>query len=153
MSLLWLTALLLLLPATEAAMGIVNRLVAALFAPRVLPKLDFSEGIPADCSTLVVVPTLALNEKQVEDMVEQLEIRYLANRQANLSFGLVTDTPDAPSSSTRKIISRNFASRESRRSTSVTAPTARAVSTCSIARANTTLPSRSGWAGSASAAS
>ncbi len=92
---LWLTALLLLLPATEAAMGIVNRLVTTLFAPRVLPKMDFSDGIPEDCTTLVVVPTLLLNERQVEDMVEQLEIRYLANRQANLAFGLVTDTPDA----------------------------------------------------------
>ncbi len=92
---LWLTALLLLLPASEAALGIVNRLVSTWFAPRVLPKMDFSEGIPAECSTLVVVPTLLLHEKEVEDMVEQLEIRYLANRQANLSFGLVTDTPDA----------------------------------------------------------
>ena len=92
---LWLTALILLLPATEAAMGIVNRLVTTLFAPRVLPKMDFSESIPAECATLVVVPTLLLNEKQVEDMIEQLEIRYLANRQANLAFGLVTDTPDA----------------------------------------------------------
>jgi hypothetical protein len=92
---LWLTALLLLLPATEAALGLVNRLATTLFRPRVLPKMDFSEGIPADCSTLVVVPTLLLNDKQVEDMVEQLEIRYLANRQANLAFGLVTDTPDA----------------------------------------------------------
>ena len=34
-----------------------------------LPKLDFSEGIPPEFTTLVVVPTLLLNEKQVREMV------------------------------------------------------------------------------------
>ena len=30
-----------------------------------IPKLDFTDGIPADCVTLVAVPTLLLNEQQV----------------------------------------------------------------------------------------
>ena len=42
--------LLLLLPATQAAVEFINALVPAATRPRVLPKLDFSKGIPADCA-------------------------------------------------------------------------------------------------------
>lgn len=87
--------LLLLLPATQAAVDFMNNLVTMLVRPRALPKLDFSEGIPDDCITMVAVPTLLLNEAQVHDLVLDLEIRYLANRDANLCFALLTDSPDA----------------------------------------------------------
>ncbi|MGA7412935.1 MAG: glucoamylase family protein, partial [Bryobacteraceae bacterium] len=87
--------LLLLLPATQAAADFVNNLTAFLVLPRVLPKLDFSDGIPDDCLTLVAVPTLLLNETQVRDLVLDLEIRFLANRDPNLYFALVTDWPDS----------------------------------------------------------
>jgi len=86
---------LLFLPATEAAWGVMNQLTSFVLPPRVLPKLDFSEGIPPDCSTLVVVPTLSLNESYVRRMVRELEIRYLANRDAHLYFALLTDAPDS----------------------------------------------------------
>lgn len=86
---------LLLLPATQAAVDFMNSIVTSLLRPRALPKLDFSQGIPADCSTLVAVPTLLLNEKQVRNLVLDLEIRFLANRDPNLYFALVTDSPDA----------------------------------------------------------
>ena len=87
--------LLLLLPATQAAADFMNRLATFLVPPRVLPKLDFSEGIPDDCATMVAVPTLLLNEAQVHDLVLDLEIRFLANRGRNLYFALLTDFPDS----------------------------------------------------------
>ncbi len=59
-----------------------NYLTTALLHPRILPKLDFSEGIPDDCVTMVAVPTLLLNEKQVRRLVEELEVRYLGNASA-----------------------------------------------------------------------
>ncbi|MBZ5565196.1 MAG: hypothetical protein LAP13_22595, partial [Acidobacteriia bacterium] len=40
--------LLLLIPASHAAVGLVNRLTTFLIPPRRLPKLDFSEGVPPD---------------------------------------------------------------------------------------------------------
>jgi hypothetical protein len=86
---------LLLLPATQAAVDFMNNLTAFLLKPRALPKLDFSEGIPESCMTMVAVPTLLLNEAQVRDLVLDLEIRFLANRDHNLLFALVTDTPDS----------------------------------------------------------
>ena len=87
--------LLVALPATQAAMDFVRNLTTFLVPPRALPKLDFSEGIPDDCLTMVAVPTLLLNEAQIHDLVLDLEIRFLANRHRNLLFTLLTDPPDS----------------------------------------------------------
>lgn len=85
----------LLLPATQAAVDFMNNLVAYLIRPRALPKLDYSAGIPDDSATIVAVPTLLLNEQQVANLVLDLEIRFLANRDRNLYYALLTDAPDA----------------------------------------------------------
>src|SRR5581483_1496413 len=90
--------LLLFLPASQASVDFINNLLAFVVRPKALPKLDFSEGVPAECSTMVVVPSLLLNEAQVRDLVVDLEIRYLANRDRNLHFALLTDSPDSESS-------------------------------------------------------
>ena len=86
---------LVILPVTQAAVDFMNNLTGYLLRPRALPKLDFSHGIPKEYSTLVAVPTLLLTEKQVRQLVVDLEIRYLANRDENLYFALVTDGPDS----------------------------------------------------------
>ncbi len=92
--LLWIVVLL-LLPAMHDAVGLINSAIAGLFDPQPLPKLDFSAGIPEECTTLVAVPTLLLNEKQVRNLVNDLEVRFLANRDPNLHFALLTDLPDS----------------------------------------------------------
>src|SRR3989475_3801074 len=52
------TAALLLLPASEFAIALVQRLAAHFVPPRRLPRLDFQAGVPEDARTMVVVPTL-----------------------------------------------------------------------------------------------
>lgn len=91
----WVAFLLLLLPATQAAVELVNAVVPVATRPTVLPKLDFSKGIPAEARTMVAVPALLLNEQHVHELVMDLEIRYLANRDPHLHFALVTDSVDA----------------------------------------------------------
>ncbi len=91
---LWVAALL-LVPASQAALAFMNPLVNRLLPPRRLPRLDFSQGIPDDCRTFVVVPTLLLSRKGVERLLERLEIHFLANRDPNLSFALLTDFADS----------------------------------------------------------
>ncbi|MDQ6758266.1 MAG: hypothetical protein M3Z32_00195, partial [Acidobacteriota bacterium] len=86
---------LLLLPATQTAIHVINTVVASLIRPRVLPKLDFSIGIPEAYSTMVAVPTLLLRDSQLRELAADLEIRYLANRDPNLYFVLLTDSPDS----------------------------------------------------------
>ncbi len=89
-----LSALLLIIPATQAAVKLMNYFVTALLTPRPLAKLDFSRAVDASCSTMVAIPTLLLNEKQIRELVEDLEVRYLVNRDPNIFYALLTDLPD-----------------------------------------------------------
>ncbi len=88
------SALLLIVPATQAAVELMNYFVTALLTPRPLPKLDFSRKVDASCATVVAIPTLLLNEKQIRDLAEDLEVRYLVNRDPNIFYALLTDLPD-----------------------------------------------------------
>jgi cyclic beta-1,2-glucan synthetase len=87
--------LILLLPSSQAAVQLMNYITTNLLPVASLPKLDFSEGIPDNCVTLVAIPTLLLNEKQVRGLVEDLEVRYLGNHDRNMHFALVSDLPDS----------------------------------------------------------
>src|SRR5436189_932291 len=95
-ALILLSMLVLLLPCSQSAVQLMNYLTTALLRPEVLPKFDFSKDIPEDCPTLVAVPALLLNEKQVRRLVENLEVRFLGNHNRNLHFALLTDLPDSP---------------------------------------------------------
>jgi cyclic beta-1,2-glucan synthetase len=86
---------LLLLPVMQAAVEFVNALVPAVARPKLLPKLDFAAGIPVGCKTMVAVPALLIDERHVRELVMDLEIRYLANRDRQLHFALLTDWVDA----------------------------------------------------------
>ncbi len=86
-----------LVACSQVSLALNNWIVTLIVKPKVLPRLDFSEGIPAEYKTLVVVPSLFGNTKELEDLFEGLEVRYLANRGPNLHFALLTDFPDAES--------------------------------------------------------
>lgn len=81
--------------AGQFAVSLVNWLCTMLVPPRPLIRLDFSTGIPREYRTLVAVPTMLTCEKSVHSLVNQLEVRYLANQDEQLLFALVTDFPDA----------------------------------------------------------
>ena len=90
-----LSVLVLLIPGSQAAVQLMNYLTTNLLPATSLPKLDFSEGVPSDCLTLVAIPTLLLNEEQVRHLVERLEVRFLGNHDPNIHFALVSDLPDS----------------------------------------------------------
>jgi len=88
--------LLLLIPVSQLAIEVVNYLITRFLPPRPLPKMDFEDaGIPDAFRTLVVVPMMLVNAETVRAEVEKLEIRYLANKEANLLFSLFTDYTDS----------------------------------------------------------
>ncbi|RCX32729.1 cellobiose phosphorylase [Thioalbus denitrificans] len=87
--------LLALFAAGQLAVALVNWLATLLASPHPLPRMDFSAGIPPASRTLVVVPTLLTGVRNIENLIEALEVRFLANRDANLHFGLLTDFRDA----------------------------------------------------------
>ncbi len=77
-------------------LAVVNWWVTLWVKPKPLPKMNFSLGIPKEHSTLVVIPTLISNKGQAQKLVDDLEVRFLANRDASVSFALLTDFKDAP---------------------------------------------------------
>ena len=89
--------LILFLLATEPAIALLNALTVFLIPPKPLPKMDFSAGISPDHATLVVVPTLLLSETFVNQLLADLEVRYLGNLDPQLTFALLTDFPDGAS--------------------------------------------------------
>jgi cyclic beta-1,2-glucan synthetase len=82
--------------ASQLAVSLVNFLSTLIVKPALLPKMDFSKGIPVECKTLVAVPSMLINEREIDSLIESLEIRYLANKQEYLYFALLTDFKDAP---------------------------------------------------------
>ena len=82
---------------SQLAIGVVNWLSAILTGPAILPRLDYTGGVPPESSTMVVVPTLVPNLDAVAGLMESLEIHFLANRDSNVHFALLSDFPDADS--------------------------------------------------------
>ncbi|MGD0121641.1 MAG: glucoamylase family protein [Candidatus Limnocylindrales bacterium] len=89
-------AILALAPASDVAIALVNWEVTHVLGPRALPRLDLDEGVPSRLRTLVVVPMLLNSEADVEARVGGLEVHYLANREGDLRFALLSDWLDAP---------------------------------------------------------
>ncbi len=90
---LWMVAALLV--ASQPALALINWLITLLVPARFLPGLDFSRGIPPEHRTIVVVPTMLGSPAATGKLLEDLEIRRLANTSPNLWFALLTDFPDA----------------------------------------------------------
>ena len=88
-------SLIILLSSSYLAIALANWIASLTVSPKPLPKLNFSKGIPDEARTLVVVPTIIASKLQTEKITEDLEVRYLANRDSNLLFGLLTDLKDS----------------------------------------------------------
>lgn len=85
-----------LLPASATAVDVINWWAVQIMPPRVLPSLDFQDGIPLESSVMVVIPSLLKNEAELESLLRQLENHYLGNPDPNTCFALLTDFVDAP---------------------------------------------------------
>jgi len=81
--------------ASTPAINLVHWAATLLQSPHCLPRLDFSDGVPPEQRTIVVVPTMLSNSASVRGLTENLELRYLGNRTPNLLFALLTDFSDA----------------------------------------------------------
>lgn len=80
---------------SQLALALVNWLATLCTTPSRLPRLDFKGGVPFEARAVVVVPTLIYSRDNVAQLCETLEVRFLANRDPNLVFCLLTDFADA----------------------------------------------------------
>ncbi|HVN97113.1 MAG TPA: glucoamylase family protein [Syntrophorhabdaceae bacterium] len=93
--LLWLAGILSFLCLSQLAISLVNWFTTQFITPHALPRMDFSKGIPSESRALVVVPTMLTGAQGIERLIDGLEVRFLANRDESLCFGLLTDFVDA----------------------------------------------------------
>ncbi|ULT45162.1 hypothetical protein KRR40_18810 [Niabella defluvii] len=96
---LWLgiaTGILLFVILGHFATVVINWISTMVVKPKPLPKLDFSGKIPDIYSAVVAVPCLISSKAGIEELVSDLEVRYLSNPQKNLYYCLLTDFADAP---------------------------------------------------------
>ncbi|PZU45049.1 MAG: glycosyl transferase [Sphingomonas sp.] len=94
----WLGLILLfasLILALETATAVMNRLLARLLPPALIPALELKEGVPTQFRTLLVVPVLLGDEQAAAEAISDLEVHHLANREANVHYALLSDFPDA----------------------------------------------------------
>jgi cyclic beta-1,2-glucan synthetase len=90
-------ALVSLIPASEIGISIINQMITLLMPPRLMSKLELrDDGIPEEYMTAVVVPTLLGSVHAAEEALEHLEVQYLANRDPNLQFAILSDFTDSP---------------------------------------------------------
>jgi cyclic beta-1,2-glucan synthetase len=92
---LFLIALFSVFPASDIAIGLVNRMIITGLPPRHLPRIELKNGVPQTLSTFVVVPTMLVNAAGVKEQIDQMEIRYLSNPDGQVCFALLSDWADA----------------------------------------------------------
>jgi len=84
-----------LLVSSHLAIALVNWATTLLTNPKLLPRMDFSQGIPLEMRSLVVIPAMLSGIQNVESLIKALEVRFLGNQDDNLLYGLLTDFYDA----------------------------------------------------------
>ena len=81
-------------PIATIVIGICNWAITQVYPPSRLPRLELKDGIPEEFRTMVIIPTLLTSEARVRELVEQMEVFYLANREERLHFALIGDFKD-----------------------------------------------------------
>jgi cyclic beta-1,2-glucan glucanotransferase len=92
---LFVLACLALVPASDLAIALLNRWVTSVLSPRVMPRLELRDGVPSTLRTMVVVPSLLTDLAEVDELIERLEVHYLANADGDVRFALLSNWTDA----------------------------------------------------------
>ena len=87
--------LLFLIPSSEVIIQIIQAILSKTVKPKLIPKMDFSNGIDEDSTTMVVIPTIVKSKEKVAEMFKNLEVYYLANKSPNLYFTLLGDCSES----------------------------------------------------------
>jgi cyclic beta-1,2-glucan synthetase len=82
-------------PVSGITIELVQRIITRLTRPRRLPRMDYKEGIPPQGRTMVVIPALLPNERQVRQLIDQIEAAFLGNLDDEILFAVAGDLKDA----------------------------------------------------------
>ena len=83
------------LVASQFALNLLSEITTRSRMPQPLPRLEFAGGIPENASTLVVIPCLLGSRKNIDELINSLEVCYLGNVMPHLNFALLSDFHDS----------------------------------------------------------
>lgn len=86
--------LILMIPISQLWIQIINHFLTNRIPPKLLPKLDYSKGIPEKDATMVVIPTIISDTEKIQKLFDTLETYYLVNKTKNLYFTLLGDVKE-----------------------------------------------------------
>ncbi len=85
------------IPLSDAALVIANRIAAWLWPPRILPRLDHRRPVQEAHRTIVVYTALLTSPAAARHVIDNMEIGHLANIDPNVRFGILADLKGASS--------------------------------------------------------
>ncbi len=91
--------LILFIPVSQIVKRIIDKILGCITPSSILPKLDYSQKIPPESKTMIVIPTVIQNTKRIQQIFDNLESFYLLNNKENLYFTILAD----PKESNKKI--------------------------------------------------
>ena len=87
--------ILMMFPASETVVAVINRLISESARPAHLPRVALINGIPVEHRVMVVIPAMLTSVESIAALVHQLQLHFLANPEANAQFALLSDWADA----------------------------------------------------------
>ena len=87
-------AIILLVPCSEIIVSIINRYVCKHVDIRHVPKM-YINNLENNNKTIVIIPTIISSKNDILNLVEKLEIIYLANKLSNVYFAILADFKDS----------------------------------------------------------
>lgn len=91
----WLSAifatLILIIPISEIVIQILHYVLGKVIKPKLIPKMDFTQGLNKENATMVVIPTIIKSKEKVKELFRKIEVYYLANKSENLYFTILGD--------------------------------------------------------------
>lgn len=87
--------LIILIPTSEFVIQTFQYLLSKFVKPKLIPKIDFTDGIDEKNATMVVIPTILKSRQKVKELMKKMEVFYLANKSENLYFCLLGDCSES----------------------------------------------------------
>ena len=89
------TTILLIIPISEFVNQSIQYILGKTVKPKLIPKMDFYNGITPENATFVVIPTIIKTKEKVQELFRKLEVFYLANKSKNLYFAVLGDCSES----------------------------------------------------------
>jgi len=90
-----LSGIVLVIPVSEIIIQILQYILGKIIKPKLIPKMDLTQGLDQENATMVVIPTIIKSKEKIEELFKKLEVYYLANKSDNLYFTVLGDCSES----------------------------------------------------------